>query len=1186
MEAFGPYGDRAEVDFDRLVDVGLFVVSGPTGAGKTSIFDAVCFALYGSLAGDRSSHTAIRSDYANPDAECQVWLEFEAADQRWRVWRRPTQLRKKQRGDGFTERPADASLERWNGTAWEPKAAKIREVTSACLDLVGLTLEQFQRVVLLPQGKFQEVLNAGSAARADLLRTLFGSEIFDRTAEILRAKAKELEREVAMVSDRRGYLRTSAFERIIAASSAIDEVLADLESDQLESDQLDAGTHEAGTHEANAVGSNPGQPPALLVGEQQTLELGDPARGPDATPTQLENWAAELTEGPLARLLDAVALRDGAAKVAHAEFSRAASQATALQQRESLTLRVGQLREQQTVQDVRAARVLAAIQAEPIGAAVNRRSIAQSQHQRSFEAATMAAGRVRLVASDLDHNQLGASESIANRLAAVLDGNDAASMVEVVESLTTRQHQTRALLGERKQQNALKDELIGISSQVARKQREQVTATEAAKQRLDRRAALDEIIAQCTEVATAAPVRAAKQEQEQAALRARMQIQDLDEQIAAAEAEDRSLRDRADQQQAQLAVLTQQRDQAAEVVALRPLRAQVRRDAERLVVLKREIDQLVGQHQQAEVIEAESRRRANEIFEHYVLGAAPRLAAELAPGEPCAVCGATEHPSPAVAPNHQAASATSAADVSAAGSEAAKAQETLAGLRARLSALLDQSEAAVDRSLDELEAAVEVAVKELADADAASRSVDEKVAAIAELQTQAESVAGRKSQVVEQTASLRGWRSEKVGAIGSLELESVQAHRVRVEAATAAVAEAQRAQAELAESRKEMEALAEADTQSESQQRVIVGEISALRAIAVEKQLRVDGIERAIVAVVGDGDLSSLLADLDLVLQEISTWIGRVNQAAEDGRVVAAAQAECATALDASEFDDEATAMVAWLTTEDRRREEAASREWVNEMHSVVGRLRLLEEQALPDEAPDLDLLRARAELHESALQELEDEATAARQSLDAAHSALDEIRRINSDTADTQRTYEVMARVAGVVSGQNSRRISLENWVLAAYLRDVVDHANIHLDTMSSHRFQLVVQDEATNQRGQHGLDLAVEDSFSGKARPTVSLSGGETFQASLALALGLADVVCAGRVGIQIDALFVDEGFGSLDADAIDHAIDVLDGLRTRGSMVGVITHVEAMKAALPVAIEVTPRADRQGSEIRQVA
>ena len=100
------------------------------------------------------------------------------------------------------------------------------------------------------------------------------------------------------------------------------------------------------------------------------------------------------------------------------------------------------------------------------------------------------------------------------------------------------------------------------------------------------------------------------------------------------------------------------------------------------------------------------------------------------------------------------------------------------------------------------------------------------------------------------------------------------------------------------------------------------------------------------------------------------------------------------------------------------------------------------------------------------------------------------------------------------------------------------------------------------------------------------MSLSGGETFQASLALALGLADVVMLGRAGLHLDALFVDEGFGSLDADAIDQAITVLDGLRSRGSMVGVITHVEALKNALPVAIDVQPRSDHRGSEIRQVA
>jgi exonuclease SbcC len=160
---------------------------------------------------------------------------------------------------------------------------------------------------------------------------------------------------------------------------------------------------------------------------------------------------------------------------------------------------------------------------------------------------------------------------------------------------------------------------------------------------------------------------------------------------------------------------------------------------------------------------------------------------------------------------------------------------------------------------------------------------------------------------------------------------------------------------------------------------------------------------------------------------------------------------------------------------------------------------------------------------------------------------------------------------------------VGLEDWVLRTYLDEVVVAANAHLAEMSNGRYELEVDPDRARGPGRAGLELAVLDAWTGQSRPTASLSGGETFLASLALALGLADVATGANAGLRLDALFVDEGFGSLDEDTLDLAIDVLDRLRRRGAMVGVITHVEAMKDALPVAIEVTPRGDRGGSTVK---
>ena len=243
FEAFGPYPGTEVVDFVPLDDLGLYLVSGPTGAGKTSIFDAMVFALYGKVPGARGrSDTNLRSNFASDSATARVSLEFEVRGEFWRAVRQPTQRRMKQKGSGHTMVQAKATLERHDGTNWLQVESGKRNVDDRVAQLVGLDQSQFSQVVLLPQGEFQQVLQAEPRERERLMRRLFATEGYDRAIGYLEEEAKN-------ARNRAREIASKAAEAISTANRSWDDVvtgvrntatLTGLEAPVWEDDHLDA----------------------------------------------------------------------------------------------------------------------------------------------------------------------------------------------------------------------------------------------------------------------------------------------------------------------------------------------------------------------------------------------------------------------------------------------------------------------------------------------------------------------------------------------------------------------------------------------------------------------------------------------------------------------------------------------------------------------------------------------------------------------------------------------------------------------------------------------------------------------------------------------------------------------------------------------------------------------------------
>ena len=160
LRAVGPFAAPQEIDFDRLGAGGLFLFEGPTGVGKTTIIDALTFALYGGLASDAGDTARMRSDFVDPETRPEVELEFSVRGQRHRITRSPEYLRPKRRGSGTTRERASVHLQRYEGGSWVSRSHAKDEVGTLVGEMVGLNREQFRQVVLLPQGEFATFLRA------------------------------------------------------------------------------------------------------------------------------------------------------------------------------------------------------------------------------------------------------------------------------------------------------------------------------------------------------------------------------------------------------------------------------------------------------------------------------------------------------------------------------------------------------------------------------------------------------------------------------------------------------------------------------------------------------------------------------------------------------------------------------------------------------------------------------------------------------------------------------------------------------------------------------------------------------------------------------------------------------------------------------------------------------------------
>ena len=530
-----------------------------------------------------------------------------------------------------------------------------------------------------------------------------------------------------------------------------------------------------------------------------------------------------------------------------------------------------------------------------------------------------------------------------------------------------------------------------------------------------------------------------------------------------------------------------------------------------------EVETAARAHREAQERRREAAERHVGLLRARYEQAASELAERLVPGEPCAVCGSPEHPAPAATAD----TTVTEADVRDA----------------------EQARTAADRAATDAETALRAA---------------------------------------EQT--LRSAREAAAGLAPEAAREALE----RAEAERAALDQAAK---DLAADRRRLTAAEKTLAGADETAAALAAEDGRLAEAAAHRAARLTELRDAVEAARGDAETLDARRDQVTAARRVLAALAAAQDEDARARAVADETDQALTAALAEQhFDDVDAARAARLGETDAAARTAAVQEWDAE------RARLAELEASEP------VRRGRALAEAGVEPPTEEQTRAAAEALAAAEAASSSrataVGRLDSLVATVRRQSaaltEVLERSAGLIAehtrvrglldlvrggGENLLKMPLTSYVLAGRLEEVAAAATERLLAMTDQRYSIEYSD-AVGGRGNKGLELVIRDHYVDETRHPATLSGGETFMASLALALGLADTVQAEAGGIELDTLFVDEGFGSLDADTLDDVLDVVDTLRTGGRTVGLVSHVERMRQEIGVRLEV--RKDRRGSSL----
>lgn len=1029
MCAFGPYAEEQIVDFRLLNTQDLFLITGPTGSGKTTIFDGISTALYGSASGDLRSTEGLRSHFAREDVPTVVSLEFTLKNKRYFIERQPKQVRKKVRGEGFTDSPPSselicyASLE---SDEVDEVVTGVKNVDEAIEKIIGLNCDQFRQIMMIPQGEFRKLLTASSNEREKVLNHLFNTHIYNLIQQELAEMGKTYRRELESISQKEretlNQIETQGndlmFDQIQLENPNLPFIIDLLEKALLKDrEDVKRMREEKKSKEKELI---------LQVKEREKARQVN----------ELFEKRTQLTESMKALMAKKDIIGDQKNKIKRVE------NALALQTFENQIIEI-----ENEVKDI---------------------NTQLNQGHQALE---------KILASlDSLRGQRPTEESYRQQEEKLIQYNQLKQLVPKVERLSKKEQLFDQCKGQyRRLENGYKEKTSKLE-EISRK-------IKALSIEIEKRNDLDVRIIQTQNI----------------------------------------LKERLSEEQA------------------------LERLLENLNKLWFYLDQSKLQNKNV----AEYLKHYEDACEHaknveikYHLNQAALLARQLRKGEACPVCGSKEHPLPA---QNEEALITSD-DVKYANTlKQQKYEEYLKELKVfdatvnniesrkkncfeKMAALNLEKECAwLDiRSDVEISAIMTLKMKEIEALKVDLNFLEQekvKKALFSEEVEGLENEANKLNEVIlimqEELATIKDEYQLLKASVDNLLLDIPKPYRVL-----------QTLKDEVADQLKQYENQKNAMETIEKQWQEMKESKSKTESKIEHNQALIQSVNEK------------------LSLKKTAFEVELSNRAFES-------------------FDDYLDAksqidhLGLWQET---------LRDYEKKMVQTEQSLSDLSRVLKSETYRELGFFDEKIQAIEEQINALEREITQIKLLLDANEKAQNVLVTLSKEKELVHEDYRVVAHLAKVANGKNTKNLTFERYVLSYLLDDIVTAANSRLSQMTSNRYALKRMEDITDKRVGSGLDLEVLDCYTGRFRSVKTLSGGEMFKASLAMALGLSDVVQSYSGGVQLDTMFVDEGFGTLDPESLDAAISCMIDLQKMGRMIGIISHVPELKERIPTRLDVS--------------